>query len=138
MHSGGHRPNRFSKPYKAVSINPQEETHPLPIAVLHYGMSSDELLSEKLDYQLRYSTLAKETVTMPRSEHMPHPSEWWRYNGYKVGHEQSLKLNQACQIWFDRPVPCSSQPEIRSMYNVVKKYNKPMAEEYAKLYGKGE
>lgn len=137
MHGGIHRPNKFSVPYKAVSANPFGSTSPFPVVVLHYGMSSHELVAKKLDFQLETADKVSGADMLPGTKNMPHPSSWHGFNGYKVGYEAGLGLNKVSQQWFPMQVPNEPKPEIKSLYDVVSKYNKPMAEEYAKIYGKG-
>ena len=55
---------------------------------------------------------------------------------YKIAYEKGLRLLKAPQIWYDSPVPDEPKPEVVSLYEVIKKYNPQVAEQYAQIYGK--
>jgi hypothetical protein len=100
-------------------------------------MSSDELLARKLENQLSIARDVGGGVGLPSIDRIPHPSKWGAYNGYKVAYEKNMNLKKSYQIWYENTVPDEPQPKIKSLYPVVKKFSERMAEEYAKIYGKG-
>jgi glycosyltransferase involved in cell wall biosynthesis len=132
MHIGSHRPNFMTVKDVIRNINLKKEDE---IVVIHYGMSSHDLLARKLDYQINTSLkIKKRAVGMPN--HVPHPNVWNHFNGYKVAYERNITLEKVKQIWFKDLVPESPKPEIKSLYAIVKKYDLAVAEEYAKIYGR--
>ena len=132
IHLGGHIPNYMEVPEVSYSVNFKSVNE---IVVLHYGMSSYELLCRKLDYQIATSAAIKTRANGVPIQ-MPHPSNWLNCNGYKVADERGLVLRQVEQRWFKNPLVMQPKPKFKSLYEVVVKYNKPMAEEYAKIYGR--
>lgn len=135
MHRGVHHPNNFKTKYGAIGINYNFHKYPFPISVLHYGMSSNELLEKKLDHQLNMSLLSKNNNFLIPANKMPHPSSWNNHNGYKIAYEKGMILEKAHSDWFDIPIPNVDKPKVVSMYNTIKKYNAARAKEYAKIYG---
>ena len=133
-----HFPNHFEGKVVKSNINVGPlDNGVLPIVVLHYGMSSHDLIDSKLDFQMKMSDLV-EVNGVPRTNVMPHPKSWNRYNGYKIAHEHGAILTMAPQEWFDAPInhEPKPRPRINSMYETIAKYNKSMALEYRKIYDK--
>jgi len=132
LHRGRHRPYKMNvKDFQAnINVEPSDT-----IRVLHYGMSSHDFIAKKLDYQISTALSVKgRSYGVPLK--MPHPSVWHDFNGYKVAYEKNIVLKKVEQSWFKNPVPDVPKPVVKSLYNVVVKYDKNMAEEYAKIYGR--
>lgn len=132
IHLGGHRPNYMSVKDVIcnININPSDE-----IVVIHYGMSSHELLARKLDYQINTSLkIEGRAAGMPSK--IPPVRVWGQVNGYKAASEQGIVLEKVRQSWFKDPIPDESRPQIKSLYDVVAKYDLNRAEEYVRIYGR--
>jgi glycosyltransferase involved in cell wall biosynthesis len=137
MHLGAHRPNYFDgkeKMNKASLHKDLDGSIPL-IVVLHYGMSSDNLLTKKLDYQMTIADKIGGGNGLPTTKKMPHPAHWYKYNGYKIGHEITLKLTKIYDKWFDIPNDIV-EPKVKSLYHIIRKHNEIRANEYKELYDK--
>jgi hypothetical protein len=105
------------------------------IVVLHYGLSSHDLLARKLEYHINTAkVIGHRAHGVPQV--IPHPKNWAKLNGYKACDERSLILKKVEQCWYKNVVPDVPKPTFESLYNVVAKYNIKMAEEYAKIYGR--
>jgi len=136
-HQGAHRPNRFNGSMKVASINFVSDKQPLPLVVLHHGMSSHKKIANKLNRQFRYSlNLDGQAIGMPSIKNPPHPSQWNGYNGYKLAHEQFLKLTRVRKEWVLGEVPDAPLPEIKSFFDVIVKYNESVANQHRELYKK--
>lgn len=133
IHLGGHRPNKLAVKDIVHNINLNEQDK--SIVVIHYGMSSHELLARKLDYQINTSLkIGNRAVGMYHG--IPHPLHWQHINGYKVAAETNVLFKKVEPFWFNCAIPDVPQPKIESLYEVVAKYNKQRAEEYAQIYGR--
>jgi glycosyltransferase involved in cell wall biosynthesis len=131
IHGGRHHPFKFG--YKEVISNINFNDSGL--VVLHYGMSSHELLERKFQYQIETSIKIKNRATgVPQK--IPHPSSWKSVNGLKVADERNIQFEKVKQIWYKEQIPDVPKPEIRSLYNIILKYDSRIAEEYAKIYGR--
>lgn len=132
LHKGRHRPIKIGKEIKQANINLNKEDE---IVVLHYGMSSHELLARKLDYQISTALKVKDrSFGVPIK--IPLPRRWCDYNGYKIAHELGAQLVKVKQVWFKDPIPDNPKPQIKSLYDVILKYDMARAEEYAVIYGR--
>ncbi len=132
IHLGGHRPNHMDVKDVVHNIN---DVDPRDIVVLHYGMSSHDLLSMKFDYQIKTSLdIGSRAAGMP--SYVPSPITWKYINGYKIAHEKGIQLKKVDTKWFNCPIPDEPKPEIQSLYDIINKYSKQVAEEYAKIYGR--
>lgn len=133
IHQGAHMPNRFKidgLQKRNINISGSWD-----IVVLHYGMSSDELLERKLDYQLSTANaIGNRALGVPTS--MPHPSRWNRFNGYKIAHEIDIELRPAKQIWFFEQIPKEPKPAIKPLTHIIEKYDSRRAFDYENLYKK--
>jgi len=132
IHLGAHRPNSLEVKNIVHNINGSDSKD---IVVVHYGMSSHDLLARKLDYQISTSLkIGKRAAGM--SITIPHPSGWQHINGYKAAYEENVNLEKVNQKWFSEPIPDVPAPEIKSLYKVVNKHSVRIADEYAKIYGR--
>lgn len=138
LHLGGHCPNKFSVNVVKAGINTEQNPSlPPPISILHYGMSSDALIERKLEFQLETSLKINGGIGLPPPNMMPHPSRWYDYNGYKTAYEVGIKFKQLYPVWLNSPVlDWPPEPKVKSLYNIIERYNKAMALEYAKIYGR--
>lgn len=133
IHQGAHRPNKFKKhKVKTRNIN---MTGSYDVVVLHYGMSSDELLERKFKYQLdTVNSIGVRAHGVPNR--IPSPVTWNRFNGYKVAHEFDIELRKAKPQWFFDPVPDVSKPKIKSLAPIIEKYDARRAKEYELFFKK--
>jgi len=138
IHIGGHRPNKFNRRLIKVGINGYTgDVPPLSIVVLHYGVASHELIGDKIDYQLATAmAVGNRAVGVPSPLSVPAPRRWGGLNGYKAAYELNIRFEKVSQLWYEDLVPNEPQPKIKSLYNVIAKYSKPLAEKYAKIYGR--
>jgi glycosyltransferase involved in cell wall biosynthesis len=131
IHGGRHHPFKFG--YKEVLGNVNIDNS--GVVVLHYGMSSHELIARKLKYQIDTVNLIKNrAVGIPNR--IPHPSIWKNINGFKVADERDIKLKKVEQLWFAEQIPEAPTPSVDSLYKVILEYDPYIAEEYAKIYGR--
>jgi glycosyltransferase involved in cell wall biosynthesis len=139
IHLGSHRPNSMKVKDISRNINnynvKEKPIKILPIVVLHYGMASHEFIANKLDYQISTAMKIKSrAIGIPAG--IPTPRAWNRFNGYKVAYELGLDLKKVESIWYENDIPDVDKPKVESLYNVIAKYNKNRADEYAKIYGR--
>jgi glycosyltransferase involved in cell wall biosynthesis len=127
IHVGSHRPNKLSVPIKPCQINDKGPR----IVILHYGMSSDELLEDKFRYQIEISRTNK-AHGIPKK--IPYPTNWPKINGYKIGYEFNIKLEKVFQSWYKDDVKYDPEPTIKSLFPLLLEYDKNRALAYKKIY----
>lgn len=130
IHVGGHRPTKLDVPIKECNINlhsPEKE-----IVVLHYGMSSKELLERKLRYQLdTVKRIGANAINVPLK--VPPIKDWPHCNGYKIGYEFLIEFKKVEQRWFKDEIIDEPLPLITSFEDLLKEYDSSLAEEYDSL-----
>jgi glycosyltransferase involved in cell wall biosynthesis len=137
VHLGLHKPNVYkNRKYKCTNINldfKNRRISSIPlIVILHYGMSSHELIERKLKYYIDIKREVGTRANMPSG--IPHPKDWGTSNGFKVGYENGIILTKAHQEWFETPIPNVPKPEIKSLAKLIEQYDKGAAEAYRQFY----
>lgn len=126
IHVGAHRPTKLHTKINEHNINPQDNKE---LVVLHYGMSSHDLIVRKLKYQLDTAYKIKENaVNVPTQ--VPSIKHWEHFNGYKIGHEFFIQLVKVDPKWFINEIPDVAAPDIISLSSVIKEYDPVVAREY--------
>jgi hypothetical protein len=92
-------------------------------------MCSHELIESKLEYQILTSRkIGNRALGVPKK--IPHPSTWNSLNGFKVAYEKDIKFKKIDPVWVDFSVPDVPQPEVKSLFSVLDRYDSNVAKLY--------
>jgi glycosyltransferase involved in cell wall biosynthesis len=135
LHFGLHAPNVYkSMRYKNLNINLNHKRGMMPqIVILHYGMSSHELIESKLKRYIELKKALPDKVNMPVG--IPVPKNWAGLNTFKIGYEKNIILKRMHQGWIEENIPDEPMPKIKSLYSFLLQYDRDIAEEYRNFYG---
>lgn len=137
MHQGFVIPTylNLSEPFKTRNMNLER---PWEMVNLHLGMCDHDCMVEKFRSTMKNASDAAKmgrSFGMPPPSNMPPVREWGRFNGYMAFYEFGMKLERVPQSWKEDVDEINeSYPKIESLYEVIKEFNKPRAEEYKTLF----
>jgi hypothetical protein len=136
MHRGAAVPTYLGFDGPIVS-RPMNSSEPWRLVALHLGHTTHEKKVQKFRWSMEAATAA---YRMGRSQNMPPPSamppvhRWPRFNGYKGFFEFDMDLRPVPTYWYDKPPVIGPKPVPKSLYSVIREYNKERAEEYKIFY----